>query len=92
MHHAHKSTSTAGTELGKRPPQIAQNSSSAALPARASPGSHQPGQAQGQVSTGLQPEFDDVRVTSSHGTVPRVATLTLRSFFFQQSDSPRFFG
>ncbi|KAH0987314.1 hypothetical protein GBA52_014491 [Prunus armeniaca] len=50
---------------GKRPPGQAQSSSSAREEAWAIDGSHLPGQAQGQVSFGLQLEGTDVMLTSS---------------------------
>ncbi|KAI5321311.1 hypothetical protein L3X38_030382 [Prunus dulcis] len=51
--------STAGILARVRGPFPQFWTSSAAPAARASPGSHQPGQAQGQILPGLQPEFAD---------------------------------
>ncbi|KAI5333179.1 hypothetical protein L3X38_023309 [Prunus dulcis] len=53
--------STAGILARARGPFPQFRTSTAALAAWASPGSHQPGQAQGQILPGLQPEFADHR-------------------------------
>ncbi|CAL9026581.1 unnamed protein product, partial [Prunus brigantina] len=39
-------------------------------------GSHQPGQAQGQVSPGLQPEGGDISADISHGKTKKRKTIT----------------
>ncbi|KAI5340441.1 hypothetical protein L3X38_019715 [Prunus dulcis] len=61
-----EATSSARPSPRERAPRRARGSSSVRKKARAAAGSHEPGQAQGRLQLGLEPELDDVNTRSSN--------------------------